>query len=416
MLLLATTVLYVGCDQECGNEQCGFGQSVAPARVLLQRDLASRDNMLLMAAEDEGVMHAAFGNPFNASKALGSLMAMGRNSSVVMSPQLKDLMDMLVLLVQQLKAAEGFQESLAEAQKQINESVKEVHTFHEHVKQTKSDADVSDEELVSCVQSEVDLLKQLKACEDDMKKHNGTDSEECRKKEDARPFEVNLTGSCDLGNKDCAAMLSKIQEDLRAAEAILATRKRQFSDLEAACNTTIAKEKQLKEECSNKSASLAEKVQDCISDERTADLAKCSYGSGAQELCDAFKRYQASVYDMKKSNTKRQQTFATLETLECILKSFQKSGKLTDAANKECADKVDYAKQVGILNTMEDKIDNCTEVCSSSTASFSGFTWQIPSPRGVKASPEDYIKSADAPAITLTPLGSSPFAECSSSP
>lgn len=421
--LVATAVVGVFAEGSCAADgsfcDASSSQMAASAsRVLLQRDVSSKDDMVLTATEDDSFMHVAFGSPFNATKALDSLLAIGNklsNQKQPMTPELKALLETLVDMVRKAKADEGFKESLAEAQQQINASVTQVNTLASQQDTAKPTADASDEALVLCVQSEVEMLEQVKTCEAAIEKDEQDEDEACKEKEDARPFEVNLTGSCDLGNKDCSAMISKLKEDLRAAESVLADRKEKYAELEAACNESISKKNQLKEECANKTAALAEKVQECMAKEVDASKAKCGFGTLAQEFCHAWNQSKALAANLQKSNKRRQQSWKTFEALECILTKFQKHGNLTNADKKECENGIDYATGVGELDLMDDKIDKeHTEICSASTVTFSGFKWQIPSPRGAKASPEDYVKETDSPAITITPLGSSPFEECTS--
>lgn len=415
--VVCTTAGDASADSDCAANPSGQPAASA-SRVLLQRDLSSKDDMVLTAMEDDSFMQTAFGNPFNATKAIDSLMALsskiGHNKQP-MTTELTALIATLVEMVKNAKAAEKFKESLADAQQQINTSVTQVQTLASQTNKAKPGADASDEALVRCVQSEVDMLEQVKACEADIEKEDEDEDEACKKKEDARPFEVNLTGSCDLGNKDCSAMISKLKQDLRAVESALADKKEQFSKLEAACNESISKEKQLKEDCANKTAALAEKVQECMAKELDASKEKCGFGTRAQEFCSTLDQYKTLVANLEKNDKRRQQSWKTFEILECILTKFSKHGNLTNADKKECENGIDYAAGVGVLDTMEDKLGGeLSKICSASSATFSGSRWQVPSPRGAKASPEDYIKETDySPALTITPLGSTPFEECS---
>jgi len=415
--LVCPTVVAVSADSDCAADPSGQ-PAVSASRVLLQRDLSTKDDMVLTATEDDSFMQTAFGNPFNATKAIDSLMALGSkvgHKKQPMTPELTALIATLVEMVKNAKAEEKFKETLAEAQEQINTSVAEVKALASETSKAKPGADANDEALVLCVQSEVDMLEKVKACEADIEKEDKDEDEACKEKEEARPFEVNLTGSCDLGNKDCSAMISKLKQDLRAVESALADKKEKFSKLEAACNDSISKEKQLKEDCANKTAALAEKVQECMAKELDASKEKCGFGTRAQEFCYARDQYKTLVANLEKSDKRRQQSWKTFEILGCILTKFSKHGNLTNADKKECENGVDYAAAVGVLDPMEDKIgEELTQICTASSVTFSGSKWQVPTPRGAKASPEDYVKETDySPAITVTPMGSTPFEECS---
>jgi hypothetical protein len=302
----------------------------------------------------------------------------------------------------------------------------------------KRRADQVDTDLVTCRETQKSKLSDFEQCEASLQAaiaNLNQQCEEARTAAEAKKKEKEAAATFDLGSSVCSPESCDVASDptcglgdvaasVKGLQAQVKLKADHYNkvvqELAAADGTALeacnaAQRYPIENTCTAQLNSVLQQVQRCSVAHETANLDKCSFGSGLQGKCSDLTGVQELVAKIKASDRSdalsepdRQHEWQAVQRLKCLLEALRDESDLSEDAAATCA--ADEARKYPkVFDYKEAEIAELTSAanfaCTETKISFSGYSCSV----GSKSA--DFTKSEDKPDVSLV-VDTLPFSFC----
>jgi hypothetical protein len=292
----------------------------------------------------------------------------------------------------------------------------------------------TDKSWFECAADEQAKRQASESAEQSLTDSRSNENEACQLQQDNQGFKFDATGkytmefACDHSvDGNCKAALKTWQESVLQkmfadAEAALEKDETNYNGLKASCDAKTQARVQAQSSLDSAESAWSTKRASCKTLASQRQTSMCDFGNKAQAKCAAEAGYTKLVAATKQakgdadSEVDRQNEWMASRTTKCMIaKSMQKglNGAVAGADLDACSGQVDFAKDVGKLNTRQAELDKLSKgnICADGLITFfNGQTWSIPA--GAKPSSKSYTRTKFTPQLDPT---SGTFDFCSAS-
>lgn len=314
-----------------------------------------------------------------------------------------------------------------DTQDAINEAMTAFEVTSDRTVSKKKIADAADTAWFNCIRQERSMLVDHEQRVTDEASSRSSAAESCQIQDDEKPFEaapnvpafhcdISLTGNCDSQIAEYRKLVTGI---LATVQKNMATEKTKYTEAATACSLAEKDAAQKQSAMTDAMTEFDNHKNICLNLHETRMVDMCSFGEDLTRKCETMSAYSELIAFVDQANggehsqPDREQEWMTTSKVKCMLSNLIDGIEIDALSLDACANLVDYAKDVGILDKREAEFKVHTSIdgltCEEKVISFTGKTWETPS--GASPESSQYHVADWTPRVDLTP-GGDPFAFC----